>query len=435
MVGELSAALDGRAESLRQLALAGDVVTSALAARTEALERLAVNGTRVTRAFAAHQGSLGAALTDLREISESLRNAKGDTAVLLTRGRQLVDQLGSLIANHKAELDCDLKVLELIVDRTSTPVKRCRAAGTRALRAAGVRRGVGCTRRRGRRGLGAGRVPRQPRREPPGAVLTSPYAAACACVRPVHLAPQAVSDQLPDGLARRWRQPRHRQRAAGRRHRHPGRRLRPRRRAQRPASRGVSDTGDEQPHPSPAQPVGGSVRRWQLAVAFLLALSIGLGFLTAIQSSNVNRERDREAAVRRVAAAMGTALLSYDYTHLEKGKQDVLRLATGTFRRQYNEAFTGGLDELLKETKATSQVREAEVLLGEVGEDGATAIVILDTIVSGTAGTNRSLVSYVRLDLVRTGERWLVNAVTNLNLGQPTGGTGAPAATTTTAAP
>ncbi|HVE95151.1 MAG TPA: MCE family protein [Acidimicrobiales bacterium] len=130
VVGELSTGLRGRSESLRQLTTAGDELTASLASRTAALDRLAENGGRVTRTLAAHRGSLGSALTDLREISESLRNSKGNTDVLLTRGRDLLAQLGSLVADHKGELDCDLKVLELVIDRTTTPTK---IAGLRTL--------------------------------------------------------------------------------------------------------------------------------------------------------------------------------------------------------------------------------------------------------------------------------------------------------------
>ncbi|HVE95150.1 MAG TPA: hypothetical protein VNB24_09530 [Acidimicrobiales bacterium] len=178
-------------------------------------------------------------------------------------------------------------------------------------------------------------------------------------------------------------------------------------------------------------------RGWRFAVAVLAALTIGLAFVAAIQTSRVSRDQDRDADVRRTAAAMGTALLTYDYTRLDEAKNNVLELATRTFRNQYNEAFDGGLDELLKSTKATSEVEETEVFISEIGDDQASALVRVDVTVSGTAGTNRSLVSYVRLDLVRASGRWLVNAVTNLNLGQPAasgpapGEPGQPTSTTT----
>jgi phospholipid/cholesterol/gamma-HCH transport system substrate-binding protein len=122
--------LQGRTESLRQLAEGGDKLSAALASRTDALDRLADNGTRVTHVVAEHRGSLGQSLTDLRNLADSLRNARGDTAVLLERGAKFLTQLADVVADQKGNLDCDLKTLELVTDTATTPQ---RVAGLRAL--------------------------------------------------------------------------------------------------------------------------------------------------------------------------------------------------------------------------------------------------------------------------------------------------------------
>ena len=48
-------------------------------------------------------------VSDLRNIAESLKNARGDTTILLQRGSQLLGTAADLVAKHKADLDCDLK--------------------------------------------------------------------------------------------------------------------------------------------------------------------------------------------------------------------------------------------------------------------------------------------------------------------------------------
>lgn len=129
LLREGSVALQGRTESLRALADAGDRLSATLAARTEAIDRLATNGTRLTDVVADHRQSLGTSLTDLRQLAETLKDARGDTSVLLDQGSQLVTQVADIVAKHKGNLDCDLKTLELVTDLANTD-RRIKGLGT-----------------------------------------------------------------------------------------------------------------------------------------------------------------------------------------------------------------------------------------------------------------------------------------------------------------
>jgi phospholipid/cholesterol/gamma-HCH transport system substrate-binding protein len=115
-----STGLEGRTDSLRELAQSGDELAASLAERTEALDRLATNNTRLTSVFTDHRRSFGGALADLRQVADSLRRAKGDVNVLLDRGSQLLGEVANVVSNQKGNLDCSLKVLELVLDRTTT---------------------------------------------------------------------------------------------------------------------------------------------------------------------------------------------------------------------------------------------------------------------------------------------------------------------------
>lgn len=121
LVQELSTGLDGRTDSLRALTEAGDELGATLAEKTDALDRLAENNTRLTRIVTEHRGSLGDSLTDLRQVADSLRTARGDLATLLDRGAPLLADVADVVAANKANLDCDLKVLERVIDATTTP--------------------------------------------------------------------------------------------------------------------------------------------------------------------------------------------------------------------------------------------------------------------------------------------------------------------------
>lgn len=130
LLEEASIGLQGRTDSLKELTQSGDRLAATLAARTETLDRLATNNTRLTRVVTDHRQSLGQAVSDLRQVADSLKNARGDVSVLLARGSQLLGQTADLVAKHKGNLDCDLKVLEQVIDNTTTPY---RLAGLRAL--------------------------------------------------------------------------------------------------------------------------------------------------------------------------------------------------------------------------------------------------------------------------------------------------------------
>ena len=121
LLDEASTGLQGRTDSLRQLTQAGDKLAASLAERTEVLDRLATNNTRLTSVFTDHRRSLGQTLVDLRQVADSLKNAKGDVNVLLERGSRLLGQAADVVSNQKGNLDCTLKVLELVLDRTTPP--------------------------------------------------------------------------------------------------------------------------------------------------------------------------------------------------------------------------------------------------------------------------------------------------------------------------
>jgi phospholipid/cholesterol/gamma-HCH transport system substrate-binding protein len=121
LLREASIGLQGRTDSLRELTQSGDKLAASLAERTEALDRLATNNTRLTRVVTEHRASLGQAVSDLRQLADTLDSAKGDVGVLLDRGSRLLGETANIVANQKGNLDCSLKVLQLVIERTSTP--------------------------------------------------------------------------------------------------------------------------------------------------------------------------------------------------------------------------------------------------------------------------------------------------------------------------
>jgi len=127
LVHELAAALSGRTDSLRQLTTANDELAATFAAKTDALDRLSTNNTKLTHVLADHATDFGQSLTNLSLLANSLKNANGNTAVLLDQGSQLMTQLASLVDDEKGNIDCVLHDLGGVIDMSSQPA---RVAGT-----------------------------------------------------------------------------------------------------------------------------------------------------------------------------------------------------------------------------------------------------------------------------------------------------------------
>jgi phospholipid/cholesterol/gamma-HCH transport system substrate-binding protein len=121
LVHELSLGLEGRSDDLRNLTTASDELAATFAAKTDTLDRLAVNNTRLTHVVTEHRGDLASSLRSLRQVSGTLKDARGDTSLLLDRGSVLLTETADLVAAEKGNLDCDLGVLELLLDETTTP--------------------------------------------------------------------------------------------------------------------------------------------------------------------------------------------------------------------------------------------------------------------------------------------------------------------------
>jgi phospholipid/cholesterol/gamma-HCH transport system substrate-binding protein len=120
VVHELALALDGRGESLRQLTQAADELTSSFVTRTDELDRLATNNTRLTRIFAEHRSSLGSSITNLRLLADTLERSRGDLAVVLDEGSELLGTAAELVADEKGNLDCILGNAERLIDLASS---------------------------------------------------------------------------------------------------------------------------------------------------------------------------------------------------------------------------------------------------------------------------------------------------------------------------
>jgi hypothetical protein len=179
----------------------------------------------------------------------------------------------------------------------------------------------------------------------------------------------------------------------------------------------VETAADDEPGPGAT----GSKRLLAVVCIGLAVLSVAMGVLAAVLASRLDHERSDRRAVQDVSGRFAAALLTYDYTDLNQAKSRVLALSTRKFQKEYSDAFTGGLEVLVKETKTRSAGTVTDVFLGNISGGAATTIAVVNAVSQGTAGRNQLVSSYIELELVKLAGTWKVDNVTNLNFGQAAG--------------
>lgn len=198
-----------------------------------------------------------------------------------------------------------------------------------------------------------------------------------------------------------------------------------------PGENAVDEPLDAPAHAPEGTRGPGTVLATSLAVLFAVVAAV-LAVLLAQKDGTDELDELREAAGR-----FGEALVTYDYHDPDAHRDAVLRLASGSFRQDYEDAFDQGLGQVITQVQAVSQGTVNDVYLSSVDDDQAQAVVSLDIEVSGTSGPRTIDDQYVLLTLVHLDDGWKVDQVIDLSF-PSAGSAGAPVTpdtTTTTAAP
>lgn len=144
-----------------------------------------------------------------------------------------------------------------------------------------------------------------------------------------------------------------------------------------------------------------------VAVALLLAAS---GYF-AVQTYQQGQEEQRRQDI--VAAARQTALnfTSLDYRRYDRDSKNVLKNATGDFKRQF-AGQTKQLTKLVAANKSVSQGRVIEAGIARADERSARVLIVADSKVTNTAAKKGQARNYrLQLDLVLERGRWLTSDV------------------------
>ncbi|MFF4571944.1 hypothetical protein [Streptomyces sp. NPDC001410] len=143
------------------------------------------------------------------------------------------------------------------------------------------------------------------------------------------------------------------------------------------------------------------------ATVLATALSVWLGLRLSDQHAAQQRRQDVLAAARQSALNF----TSLDYRHYGRDSGNVLKGATGAFKKQF-AAQTAQLTRLVAQNKSVSEGQVLEAGIVRSDERSARVLVVADSKVTNTAAPEGQARTYrLQLDLVRVDGRWLTSDV------------------------
>ncbi|HWC15177.1 MAG TPA: hypothetical protein VG929_11395 [Actinomycetota bacterium] len=166
--------------------------------------------------------------------------------------------------------------------------------------------------------------------------------------------------------------------------------------------------------PAPAAPRAGALKVPLLVAALVVTTISAAVFATLYLTQETSPTEvsdvlaDEAPEVRDTATRVANLLLNYDSTNLEAVSQQMLEVATGNFREQYEEVLAqgGGLGTALEEASASSR---GEILEGPDVYFNSASEAIAITHVTQTAQSNTnpggSTIDYIlKITLIDTSE-------------------------------
>ncbi|UQA95750.1 hypothetical protein [Streptomyces halobius] len=144
-----------------------------------------------------------------------------------------------------------------------------------------------------------------------------------------------------------------------------------------------------------------------VATAVTTALAVWLGVQVYEQRAAEQRHQDILAAARQSALNF----TSLDYRHYERDSKNVLKGATGDFKKQF-AAQTAQLTKLVAKNKSVSKGQVLEAGITRADEDSARVLVVADSKVTNTAAPDGQARTYrLQLDLELKNGSWLTSGV------------------------
>lgn len=144
----------------------------------------------------------------------------------------------------------------------------------------------------------------------------------------------------------------------------------------------------------------------------VLVAAVVVAVLQTGRASDLEDDLDARSEVATVASTFGEVYLSYDFDDPEGSGDRVLELVSPDFAEDFETTRAPGIEELFANLGTTTDATTTEVFVGDLTDDSARALVVVDVVATSDASGTQQLtdLTFV-LELVRVDGRWLIDNV------------------------
>jgi Mce-associated membrane protein len=152
-----------------------------------------------------------------------------------------------------------------------------------------------------------------------------------------------------------------------------------------------------------------------VVLALLAAVTVALAALVTSRASSNNAVDGAPGDVVGAATSGVATVLSYDYRHLDADFAHAQGLLTPKFRKQYDDTTAKGVRPLAAKYKAISSADVSAAGVVEATDTRAIVLVFVNqTVTNSQLSAPRLDRSRIRVSLVRSNGRWLIDKLTTL---------------------
>src|SRR5688572_6177224 len=161
----------------------------------------------------------------------------------------------------------------------------------------------------------------------------------------------------------------------------------------------------------PERTVSSRTIAWVVAGLVLLAVA-AVAVLQMGRARDLEDDLDARTEVATAASRFGEVYLSYDFDDPDRSGDRVLDLVSPAFAEDFESTRAPGIEELFSNLGTTTAATTKEVFVGDITDDTARALVVVDVVANSDASGTQELtdLTFV-LELVRVDGRWLVDDV------------------------
>ena len=150
-------------------------------------------------------------------------------------------------------------------------------------------------------------------------------------------------------------------------------------------------------------------------LAVLAVVTVALAGLVGARLSSANAVDSTRGDVVGAATSGVATVLSYDYRHLDTDFARAQGLLTPKFRKQYDDTTAKGVRPLATKYKAISSADVSAAGVVEAARDRAVVLVFVNqTVTNSQLSAPRLDRSRIKVSLVRSNGRWLIDKLTTL---------------------